>query len=156
MENVGYACKVYFIDFEGRTDLKAFRNVIQNLSPKMVIAIHGDYHSISTLKSIVQDRAPGCKMVSTPSIGEFVDANTDSSVKKVVLHGSVFDRSSNRLFSDPHTIGDSVVQYVEGELHPPTRTAKSKLDTLLPIALDGSACRRTVPEQLVSEEKYVS
>ena len=152
-QSVDFVCDVRFIDFEGRTRPKVVSQC--DTAPQ---SQNGDRDSRRLLLDIdsreaSQERAPSCKLVSTPSIGEFVDINTDSSVKKVALHGSVFDPSSNRLFSDPHTIGDNIVLYVEGELHPPTRTAKSKLDTLHPIALDGSAesCRRTVPEQLVSE-----
>jgi len=151
IESVSYRCAVQFIDFEGRTDLRAFRNVIQRLSPKMTIAIHGDFNSTTRVKKTVQERAPSCKLVATPSCGEYVDAKTDSSVKKFALHGSIFDSKVNRLFSKPHTIGDYVVVYVEGELLPPTKADKAKLDTLHTIR-DGSAeaCRRTVPEQLVS------
>ena len=87
-------CKVYYIDFEGRSDARSIRNIVQHISPKRLVFVHASLEATDAMgefcrqESITDD-------IYLPNHGECVDVSSSTNLYQVVLTDSLV--SSMRL-----------------------------------------------------------
>lgn len=90
-----FHCKIQFIDFEGRSDGRSMRNILQQLAPKKLILIHGSQEATSEFHSYCLELDSLTKDIFTPRAGECVNVSVASDLYQVVLTDSLM--SSMRL-----------------------------------------------------------
>lgn len=76
-------CSLQYIDFEGRSDGRSIKTILQHVAPLKLVLIHGPAESTEHLKQhCLKNVTP---FVFSPRVGETVDVTSDLSAYKVTL-----------------------------------------------------------------------
>ena len=78
-------CAVRFIDFEGRSDGKGLKNLVQKIAPRKLILIRG----ADSDKELVRRHVTACKDVFVPRAGQTLDLTADLSVFSIRIKESL-------------------------------------------------------------------
>src|SRR5690606_10574272 len=79
------ACKVHFIDFEGRSDGESVKKLLEKLQPRKLVIVHATSQATKHLadycvqNKIVEDQ------VFAPYLNESIDATVESRIVQVKL-----------------------------------------------------------------------
>ncbi|XP_052767669.1 cleavage and polyadenylation specificity factor subunit 2-like [Mya arenaria] len=77
---------IQYIDFEGRTDGESMKKILSQIKPRQLVLIHGSEEATSSLAEYCRTTSGVVQgSVFTPSIGEVVDATTESHIYQVKL-----------------------------------------------------------------------
>lgn len=77
---------IQYIDFEGRTDGESMRKILSQIKPRQLVLIHGTEEATDSLADYCRSTAGLVQgSVFTPSIGEVIDATTESHIYQVKL-----------------------------------------------------------------------
>lgn len=77
-------CQIEYIDFEGRSNQKSIRNIIETVNPKKVILIHGTKESTEDLKNYLTEKKI-CELVLVPQLYKPVEIPLDTNFFKIKL-----------------------------------------------------------------------
>jgi hypothetical protein len=88
---VAVHCPVRFINFEGRADGKALKEILSYVKPRKLVLVHGSDANKSHLQGYVERSITDCKQVLVPPKGQIVDISADRSVF-AVRFGDAFER----------------------------------------------------------------
>lgn len=102
-KHVDIKCHVVFIDFEGRSDGRSLKTILQHVAPRKLIIVHGTKESTENLKHYCQTNKElknTCKMVLSPANGEGTAVTSDTIIWKVKLKEDLIASLRS------HTIGD--------------------------------------------------
>ena len=113
MVEVNVACRIEFIDFEGRSDADSIKRIIGNVKPRRLILVRGLAEAISTFQSyLVSNGYMTSDRIFTPKALDLVDATTERHIYQVKLRDALV--SSLRL-SAPGKDGAQLA-WVEAEI----------------------------------------
>ncbi|GLJ14052.1 hypothetical protein SUGI_0224770 [Cryptomeria japonica] len=111
-------CSLTYMDFEGRSDGRSIKSIIQHVSPLKLVLVHGSAEATEHLKQHCLKHVTS--HVYAPQIEERVDVTSDLSAYKVRLSERLM---SNVLFKK---LGDYELAWIDGEVG-------NKEDEMLPL-----------------------
>jgi hypothetical protein len=88
---VAVHCPIRFINFEGRADGKALKEILSYVKPRKLVLVHGSDANKAHLQGYVERSISDCKQVLVPPKGQIVDISADRSVF-AVRFGDAFER----------------------------------------------------------------
>ncbi|KAL3873495.1 hypothetical protein ACJMK2_036605 [Sinanodonta woodiana] len=111
---------IQYIDFEGRTDGESMKKILSQIKPRQLVLVHGSAEATYALADYCRS-TPGLVQgkVFTPSLGEIVDATTESHIYQVKLKDylvSALDFAKAR---------DAELAWIDGKLD----MVEAKIDT---------------------------
>jgi len=117
---VNVRCDVKYVDFEGRSDGRSIKTIIQHVSPRKMILVHGSEEAKEHLKNYCEKTLKNtCKRIVCPKNNERFDVTSDSNIYKVKLKDSLY---SNLEF---HEVGDYKIARIDGRVHLIAPTAEN-------------------------------
>lgn len=106
-EDIEVRCRVRFINFEGRSDGKSAKTIIQHVQPRKLIVIHGTEAAKQNLKEFVLRKCE-CDAVEIPKAGQTVNVTSNTEVVKILIKNSMERQLRFR------RVGGYEVAYVNG------------------------------------------
>ena len=125
--SLAVVCAVKSVDFEGRSDGKAIKTILTQITPRKIVLVHGSEAARAHLGEWAE-KDLGCEHVMVPALNESVDATSDLDVYKVHLTDSFF---SSLNFS---TVDGYEIAWMDGTVQLP-----SVLSSDGPQAVEGGA-----------------
>lgn len=87
---VKVACRIEFIDFEGRSDDESLKRLISKVKPRRLILVRGLEEKIASFRSFcVQAGFVTAERIYAPKVLELVDATTERHIYKVKLRDAL-------------------------------------------------------------------
>lgn len=82
--DINVVCRMAYVDFEGRSNGRSVRNILQQINARKIVIIHGDPESTNALVQFCNEKK-FAEQVEAPQIGETVDVTVDTNMFKVRL-----------------------------------------------------------------------
>jgi len=107
-------CKIQYIDFEGRSDGRSIKKILNHVQPRKLILIHGVPDATEHLvnyceKSLNPNSLSGFKRVVAPKTGETIDVTEASDLYRLNLKSNFLESLNFRQIGSKSSIA-----YVEG------------------------------------------
>ena len=77
--------KIYFIDYEGRSDGESIRKLISNIKPKNLIIIHGNQKATQEMQEYCVNQKIVQSRIFTPKVNEMVNATLETQIYNAKL-----------------------------------------------------------------------
>jgi cleavage and polyadenylation specificity factor subunit 2 len=77
-------CQIEFVDFEGRSNARSIKNILQQINPRKLILIHGTKEATEELHSYCVEKKIG-EQVFSPDEFQPIDVSMDTNMIKVIL-----------------------------------------------------------------------
>jgi cleavage and polyadenylation specificity factor subunit 2 len=77
--------KIYFIDYEGRSDGESIKKILANIKPKNLIIVHGSEKSTIEMQEYCQKQQIVQNRIFMPRINEVVNATLETQIYNVKL-----------------------------------------------------------------------
>jgi len=101
------------VDFEGCSDGRSIKMILQHVSPRKMILIHGSNEAKEHLRKHCERMVKTCKMVLVPHLNQLLDVTSDTTIYKLKLKESFVDKLTFK------PIGKYEIAYVDGEVISP-------------------------------------
>ncbi|KAJ3290511.1 cleavage and polyadenylation specificity factor subunit 2 [Rhizoclosmatium sp. JEL0117] len=89
--DVRVACKVIFVDFEGRSDGKSIRNILTQVAPRKLVLIHGSEEATADLESYSRETGGLTNDVFAPHNNEWINVSAASDIYEIKLTDSLIN-----------------------------------------------------------------
>eukprot|EP01116_Phalansterium_solitarium_P003529 TRINITY_DN14340_c0_g1_i1.p2 TRINITY_DN14340_c0_g1~~TRINITY_DN14340_c0_g1_i1.p2 ORF type:complete len:733 (-),score=366.09 TRINITY_DN14340_c0_g1_i1:191-2389(-) len=123
-----------FIDFEGRSDGRSIKTILQQVAPRHLIVVHGNEASVESLRQHYNKELRSvCNKMYTPKLLEHVDVSGRGSVYRIKLSEALLESLTF------HEMGEYQLAFVNGRVKMPAQTSTdgpTPVPTLEPIPLD--------------------
>jgi len=111
-------CKIQYIDFEGRSDGRSIKKILNHVQPRKLILIHGSPEATENLvgycdKSLNPTSTSGFKRVVAPKTGETIDVTEASDLYRLNLKSNFLESLDFGQIESTQGI-KSCIAYVEG------------------------------------------
>ncbi|KAF2069615.1 hypothetical protein CYY_009063 [Polysphondylium violaceum] len=107
--NIQVNCKLQNIDYEGCSDGRSIKTIIQQISPTNLVLIRGNDQCSSNIKNYVVDNLR-VKNVYIPDINQQLDLTSDTNVYKVILKDSLVNTLK------PSKLSGYEISYIEAKV----------------------------------------
>jgi cleavage and polyadenylation specificity factor subunit 2 len=84
-KTISVKCSVRYFDFEGRSDGRSIKAIIEHVMPRKLILVHGNQESNDHLTTHVEKTLKSCKGIFAPANNEKIDVSSDSNIYKVYI-----------------------------------------------------------------------
>eukprot|EP01119_Soliformovum_irregulare_P022802 TRINITY_DN7866_c0_g1_i1.p1 TRINITY_DN7866_c0_g1~~TRINITY_DN7866_c0_g1_i1.p1 ORF type:complete len:717 (-),score=229.90 TRINITY_DN7866_c0_g1_i1:43-2193(-) len=125
VKSLKLACQIKYVDFEGRSDGRSIKTILQHVAPRKLILVHGSPATFDSLKKHCSKELKNCE-IRIPANGENVHVTSDTNIYKMKLKDSLLEK----LHFFP-VGGDYEVAKIFGQIKFPTEPAES--GSLLPM-----------------------
>ncbi|KAF9405666.1 cleavage and polyadenylation specificity factor subunit 2, partial [Podila epigama] len=115
-EDVAIRCKVRYVDMEGRSDESAMQTILQAISPKKLILVHGMEEKTEALGAAYLELEDMTKEIYMPSVGEILNVSEVTNMYKIHLTDALL---SSLTFSK---LGEYDLAYLVGQVQIPAGT----------------------------------
>jgi cleavage and polyadenylation specificity factor subunit 2 len=92
VETINFAinCQIRYVDFEGRSDGRSMKQILNHVAPRKVVLVHGSEAAAAHLRQHLETSlANVCQSVDAPAAGETVDITLDTNILKVRVKESL-------------------------------------------------------------------
>ncbi len=79
------ACKLLYIDMEGRSDKQSLKIMIERMSPRRIALVHGSHDAASELKAALTSKETPKDDIHLPARGEGVEMRSDTKTFKIKM-----------------------------------------------------------------------
>lgn len=121
-------CQIEYIDFEGRSNQKSIRNIIETVNPKKLILIHGTKESTEDLKNYLIEKKIS-EHVLIPQLYKPIEIPLDTNFFKIRLVEELLNQIDFVKFSGFD------ISFIEGKIQ-----KKEKNVVLVPTPKQGHSC----------------
>lgn len=116
---VQVACRIRYIEFEGRSDARSLQNIIHGISPRKLIFVHGSKTAVDSLVQYAQEHIRTCEHIPTVPVGQPLLLKFQMSMFSIRLDDQLF--SSLKFVK----VADYELAYLNGIIEQPHAASSS-------------------------------